>query len=595
MPAKGTVILTEYQYFRINIVYRIIPVRVFFIIFDRNSLMSISAKSVREKFSAREKASQENLKKLQGHAYPRSSRRYIAVPGTDYSVPSRTVSLTNGESVDLYDTAGVYGDPSAEIDVSRGVPAVREKWLKNRTDLKVLEEASPKCGISSSKITRESTECLTQLALARRGIITDEMRYVAARENIGASGEFFTPEMVREEVAAGRAVIPANINHPEVEPMIIGRRFKVKINSNIGNSAITSSIAEEVEKMVFSTIYGADTVMDLSTGRDIHETREQIIRNSPVPIGTVPLYQALEKVNGIAENLTFEVFRETLIEQALQGVDYYTIHAGLLREFIPMAARRLTGVVSRGGSIMAKWCMFHRKQNFLYEHFDEICDICARYDIAISLGDGLRPGSIHDANDEAQISELKVLGELAERAWAKNVQVLIEGPGHVPMNRIRENMELELDYCHEAPFYTLGPVVTDVAPGYDHFTSGIGAAMIGWFGTSMLCYVTPKEHLGLPKKDDVREGLMAYRIAAHAADLAKGHPGSTAWDYAMSKARFEFRWEDQFALSINPELAKRFHDEDLPQDCHKVSEFCSMCGPKFCSMRISREIKELAD
>ena len=521
--------------------------------------MSDSPNSIKELNEIREGEALSRLKNLQGFTYPSSVRRYIEVDGTDYSVPCRTVNLSNGEKVDLYDTAGIYGDPEASIDITAGAPLIRENWLSSRSDLAEADLESlgvslPKCGITSSKVTRESRKGLTQLALARMGVITEEMRYIAARENIGAETSYFTPEMVREEVAAGRAVIPANINHPEVEPMIIGRRFKVKINSNIGNSAVSSSIAEEVEKMVFSTIYGADTVMDLSTGRDIHVTRERIIRNSPVPIGTVPLYQALEKVNGIAENLSFEVFRETLIEQALQGVDYFTIHAGLLKDFIPMAARRLTGVVSRGGSIMAKWCMTHGRENFLYEHFDEICDICARYDVAISLGDGLRPGSVHDANDEAQISELKVLGELAERAWAKNVQVLIEGPGHVPMNRIRENMDLELKYCHEAPFYTLGPVVTDIAPGYDHFTSGIGAAMIGWFGTSMLCYVTPKEHLGLPKKDDVREGLMAYRIAAHAADLAKGHPGSIAWDNAMSKARFEFRWNDQFALSINPEL-----------------------------------------
>ena len=553
--------------------------------------MSDSPNSIKELNEIREGEALSRLKNLQGFTYPSSVRRYIEVDGTDYSVPCRTVNLSNGEKVDLYDTAGIYGDPEASIDITAGAPLIRENWLSSRSDLAEADLESlgvslPKCGITSSKVTRESRKGLTQLALARMGVITEEMRYIAARENIGAETSYFTPEMVREEVAAGRAVIPANINHPEVEPMIIGRRFKVKINSNIGNSAVSSSIAEEVEKMVFSTIYGADTVMDLSTGRDIHVTRERIIRNSPVPIGTVPLYQALEKVNGIAENLSFEVFRETLIEQALQGVDYFTIHAGLLKDFIPMAARRLTGVVSRGGSIMAKWCMTHGRENFLYEHFDEICDICARYDVAISLGDGLRPGSVHDANDEAQISELKVLGELAERAWAKNVQVLIEGPGHVPMNRIRENMDLELKYCHEAPFYTLGPVVTDIAPGYDHFTSGIGAAMIGWFGTSMLCYVTPKEHLGLPKKDDVREGLMAYRIAAHAADLAKGHPGSIAWDNAMSKARFEFRWNDQFALSINPELARRFHDEDLPQQCHRSSEFCSM--------RISKEIKALA-
>ena len=421
------------------------------------------------------------------------------------------------------------------------------------------------------------------------------MRYIAARESIGAEREVFTPEMVREEVAAGRAVIPANVNHPEAEPMIIGRKFKVKINSNIGNSAVSSSIAEEVEKLVFSAIYGADTVMDLSTGNNINETREWILRNSPVPIGTVPLYHALEKVNGIAENLNFEIFKETLIEQAEQGVDYFTIHAGLLKDFIKMAARRLTGIVSRGGSIIAKWCMDHNEENFLYTNFNEICDVCAQYDVAISLGDGLRPGSLYDANDEAQISELKVLGELTKIAWEKGVQVLIEGPGHVPLDKIKENMDLQIEYCHNAPFYTLGPVVTDVAPGYDHYTSGIGAAMIGWFGTAMLCYVTPKEHLGLPKRDDVREGLMAYRIAAHAADVAKGHPGAKAWDNAMSKARFEFRWQDQFALSINPDLAKRYYYEDMSNECSHNFDFCSMCGPKFCSMRISKQIKALDD
>ncbi|MGN1394425.1 MAG: phosphomethylpyrimidine synthase ThiC [Succinivibrionaceae bacterium] len=543
-----------------------------------------------------EQAAQKNLQTLQGFAYPNSERKYKNLEKISAKIPYRLIKLTNGETVELYDTAGLYGDTQAKIDVTKGLPLLREEWLANREGIEVVKPSDTVAGISSQKKTRIATKKgITQLELARRGVITPEMEYIAARENLGVETEYFTPEMIREEVAAGRAVIPANINHPEAEPMIIGRKFKVKINSNIGNSAISSSIAQEVEKMVFSTIYGADTVMDLSTGKNIHETREWIIRNSPVPIGTVPLYQALEKVNGIAENLTFEVFKETLIEQAEQGVDYFTIHAGLLERFIKIAAKRLTGIVSRGGSIMAKWSMYHKKENFLYTNFGEICDICAKYDVAISLGDGLRPGSIHDANDEAQLGELKVLGELTEIAWSKGVQVLIEGPGHVPMHKIKENMDLQVEYCHDAPFYTLGPLVTDIAPGYDHFTSGIGAAMIGWFGTAMLCYVTPKEHLGLPKRDDVKEGLMAYKIAAHAADLAKGYPGAISWDNAMSRARFEFRWQDQFALSINPELAKKFHDEDLPDDCHHSSEFCSMCGPKFCSMRISKEIKALAD
>ena len=554
--------------------------------------------------SQRKKAQEEaleRLKFLQSHEFPNAHRSYLALDGYETKVPARTIKLTNNETVDLYDTSGVYGDLHAHLDVTKGVPLVREEWLSKRDDLKAYDgelgalesiKVSLNSGVTSKKVTRIG-KGKTQLQLAREGFITPEMEYIAKRENIGCKVPFFTPEMVREEVAEGRAVIPANINHPEAEPMIIGKKFKVKINSNIGNSAISSSIEEEVEKMVFSTIYGADTVMDLSTGKNIHETREWILRNSPVPIGTVPLYQALEKVHGVAENLSFEIFKETLVEQALQGVDYFTIHAGLLHEFVYLASPRLTGIVSRGGSIIAKWCLAHNEENFLYTHFDEICDICAAFDVAISLGDGLRPGSIHDANDLAQLSELKVLGELTERAWAKGVQVLIEGPGHVPLHKIKENMELQVKYCHEAPFYTLGPVVTDIAPAYDHFTSGIGASIIGFLGTAMLCYVTPKEHLGLPKRDDVKEGLMAYKIAAHAADLAKEHPGAISWDNAMSKARFEFRWRDQFALSINPELAKRYHDEDLPDDCHKVSDFCSMCGPKFCSMRISKEIKDL--
>jgi phosphomethylpyrimidine synthase len=553
--------------------------------------MSISSNRIQA-----QKQAEERLSKLSAHIYPNSEKQYSYIPEIDASVSFRRVSLSNGEFLDLYDTSGVYGDKNAILDVTKGLKLLREKWLSEREGLEIIKGATEFGGISSCKVTRKAkSKGITQLELARKGIITPEMRYIAARESIGAEGEVFTPEMVREEVAAGRAVIPANVNHPEAEPMIIGRKFKVKINSNIGNSAVSSSIAEEVEKLVFSAIYGADTVMDLSTGNNINETREWILRNSPVPIGTVPLYHALEKVNGIAENLNFEIFKETLIEQAEQGVDYFTIHAGLLKDFIKMAARRLTGIVSRGGSIIAKWCMDHNEENFLYTNFSEICDVCAQYDVAISLGDGLRPGSLYDANDEAQISELKVLGELTKIAWDKGVQVLIEGPGHVPLDKIKENMELQIEYCHNAPFYTLGPVVTDVAPGYDHYTSGIGAAMIGWFGTAMLCYVTPKEHLGLPKRDDVREGLMAYRIAAHAADVAKGHPGAKAWDNAMSKARFEFRWQDQFALSINPDLAKRFYYEDMSNECTHNFDFCSMCGPKFCSMRISKQIKALDD
>ncbi|EEG84236.1 thiamine biosynthesis protein ThiC [Proteus penneri ATCC 35198] len=455
---------------------------------------------------------------------------------------------------------------------------------------------------------------MTQLHYARKGIITPEMEFIAIRENMGRerirsevlrqqhAGFSFgahlpdniTPEFVRQEVAAGRAIIPANINHPESEPMIIGRNFLVKVNANIGNSSVTSSIEEEVEKLIWSTRWGADTVMDLSTGRYIHETREWIIRNSPVPIGTVPIYQALEKVNGIAEDLTWEMFRDTLLEQAEQGVDYFTIHAGVLLRYVPMTAKRLTGIVSRGGSIMAKWCLSHHKENFLYEHFREICEICTAYDVSLSLGDGLRPGSIQDANDEAQFAELHTLGELTKIAWEYDVQVMIEGPGHVPMQMIRRNMTEELEHCHEAPFYTLGPLTTDIAPGYDHFTSGIGAAMIGWFGCAMLCYVTPKEHLGLPNKEDVKQGLITYKIAAHAADLAKGHPGAQIRDNAMSKARFEFRWEDQFNLALDPETARQYHDETLPQASGKVAHFCSMCGPKFCSMKITQEVRDYA-
>ena len=490
----------------------------------------------------------------------------------------------------VYDTSGPYTDPEVEIDIELGIPKSRSNWLKTRK--------------------KEST----QMSLAREGFITEEMEYIAIRENqnlesnsklkeghfhkgenFGANiPEFYTPEFVRDEIASGRAVIPANIKHQEIEPMIIGRNFKTKVNANIGNSALSSSIHDEVEKLTWSTRWGADTVMDLSTGKNIHETREWIIRNSPVPIGTVPIYQALEKVNGIAENLSWEVFEETLYEQAEQGVDYFTIHAGVLLRYVPMTAKRVTGIVSRGGSIMAKWCLAHHEENFLYTHFEDICKIMRKYDVTFSLGDGLRPGSVADANDEAQFGELKTLGELTSVAWENDVQTMIEGPGHVPMQLIKENMDKQLEQCAEAPFYTLGPLTTDIAPGYDHITSAIGAAMIGWYGCAMLCYVTPKEHLGLPNKEDVKEGLMAYRIAAHAADLAKGHPSAQIRDNALSQARFEFRWEDQFNLGLDPERAREFHDETLPKDSAKVAHFCSMCGPKFCSMKISQDVRDYA-
>ena len=490
----------------------------------------------------------------------------------------------------VYDTSGPYTDPEVEIDIELGIPKSRSNWLKTRK--------------------KEST----QMSLAREGFITEEMEYIAIRENqnlesnsklkeglfhkgenFGANiPEFYTPEFVRDEIASGRAVIPANIKHQEIEPMIIGRNFKTKVNANIGNSALSSSIHDEVEKLTWSTRWGADTVMDLSTGKNIHETREWIIRNSPVPIGTVPIYQALEKVNGIAENLSWEVFEETLYEQAEQGVDYFTIHAGVLLRYVPMTAKRVTGIVSRGGSIMAKWCLAHHEENFLYTHFEDICKIMKKYDVTFSLGDGLRPGSVADANDEAQFGELKTLGELTSVAWENDVQTMIEGPGHVPMQLIKENMDKQLEQCAEAPFYTLGPLTTDIAPGYDHITSAIGAAMIGWYGCAMLCYVTPKEHLGLPNKEDVKEGLMAYRIAAHAADLAKGHPSAQIRDNALSQARFEFRWEDQFNLGLDPERAREFHDETLPKDSAKVAHFCSMCGPKFCSMKISQDVRDYA-
>ncbi|MGF0539810.1 phosphomethylpyrimidine synthase ThiC [Agrobacterium sp. ES01] len=545
---------------------------------------------------------------------------------TDIRVPMRQISVhpTAGEPpVTVYDSSGPYTDPGNTINIEQGLPRLREAWISARADTQAYDGRSVKPEdngfVSGEKLTPQfpalptprkalAGQAVTQLAYARAGIITPEMEFVAIRENLGRKavkemrtrdGEDFgaaipdviTPDFVREEIARGRAIIPANINHPEAEPMIIGRNFLVKINANIGNSAVTSSMAEEVDKMVWATRWGADTVMDLSTGRNIHNIREWIIRNSPVPIGTVPLYQALEKVNGIAEDLTWEVYRDTLIEQAEQGVDYFTIHAGVRLSYIHLTVDRVTGIVSRGGSIMAKWCLHHHKESFLYEHFEEICDICRAYDVSFSLGDGLRPGSIADANDAAQFAELETLGELTRIAWAKDCQVMIEGPGHVPMHKIKANMDKQLAVCGEAPFYTLGPLTTDIAPGYDHITSGIGAAMIGWFGTAMLCYVTPKEHLGLPDRNDVKTGVITYKIAAHAADLAKGHPTAQARDDALSRARFEFRWEDQFNLSLDPETARALHDETLPKEAHKTAQFCSMCGPKFCSMRISHDIR----
>jgi len=565
-------------------------------------------------------------------ALPASRKIYVD------GVAMREISLSGGEApVTVYDTSGAYSDADAKIDIYAGLPKMRADWIMARGDVEAYagREVKPEDNglqgsggrgqgsevpvfpnVVKNPIRAKAGKSVTQLTYARAGIITKEMEYIATRENEGRSlkpqasslkpyqkGESFgakipliiTPEFVRSEIAAGRAIIPANINHPEAEPMIIGRNFKVKINANIGNSAVTSSVAEEVEKMVWAIRWGADNVMDLSTGRNIHNIREWIIRNSPVPIGTVPIYQALEKVGGVAEDLTFEVYRDTLIEQCEQGVDYFTIHAGVRLPFIPMTAERKTGIVSRGGSILAKWCMAHHKENFLYTNFEEICDIMRAYDVSFSLGDGLRPGSIHDANDEAQFAELKTLGELTQIAWAKDCQVMIEGPGHVPMHLIKENMDKQLELCHEAPFYTLGPLTTDIAPGYDHITSGIGAAMIGWFGTSMLCYVTPKEHLGLPDRDDVKVGVVTYKIAAHAADLAKGHPSAYMRDDALSKARFDFRWQDQFNLSLDPETAKDFHDETLPADGAKVAHFCSMCGPKFCSMKISQDVREFAN
>lgn len=571
---------------------------------------------------------------------PFANSRKVYVQGSrpDIQVPFREISLSDTPSsfgaeknppVMVYDTSGPYTDPSVPIDIRSGLPALRAKWIEERNDTEQLDGPSSTFG-QARKTDPELAEMrfnllrlprrakkgmnVSQMHYARKGIITPEMEYIAIRENqrrenmsellqtqhkghdFGASiPKVITPEFVRSEVALGRAIIPVNINHPEIEPMIIGRNFLVKINANIGNSALGSSISEEVEKMVWGTRWGGDTVMDLSTGKNIHETREWIIRNSPVPIGTVPIYQALEKVNGKAEDLTWEIFRDTLIEQAEQGVDYFTIHAGVRLAYIPMTAKRMTGIVSRGGSIMAKWCLAHHKESFLYEHFEDICEIMKQYDVAFSLGDGLRPGSIYDANDEAQFAELKTLGELTQIAWKHDVQCMIEGPGHVPMHLIKENMELQLEHCGEAPFYTLGPLTTDIAPGYDHITSGIGAAMIGWYGCAMLCYVTPKEHLGLPDKEDVRVGIITYKIAAHAADLAKGHPGAQIRDNALSKARFEFRWDDQFNLGLDPEKAKEFHDETLPQDGAKQAHFCSMCGPHFCSMKITQDVRDYAD
>ncbi|HDR7912753.1 TPA: phosphomethylpyrimidine synthase ThiC [Bacillus wiedmannii] len=539
---------------------------------------------------------------------PGSKKVYVDGTREGMKVPMREIeqSDTNGVQnppIRVYDTSGPYTDPEYKVELEKGIPTPRHSWTLRRGDVEAYEGREIKPEDDGVKVASKHTPVfpqmdrkplrakqganVSQMHYARNGIITSEMEYVAIREGV-------EPEFVRKEIAEGRAILPANINHPEAEPMIIGRNFHVKVNANIGNSAVSSSIAEEVEKMTWATRWGADTIMDLSTGKNIHTTREWIIRNAPVPVGTVPIYQALEKVNGIAEDLTWEVYRDTLIEQAEQGVDYFTIHAGVLLRYIPITAKRTTGIVSRGGSIMAQWCLFHHKENFLYTHFEEICEIMKQYDVSFSLGDGLRPGSIADANDEAQFSELETLGELTKVAWKHDVQVMIEGPGHVPMHLIKENMEKELDICQGAPFYTLGPLTTDIAPGYDHITSAIGAAMIGWFGTAMLCYVTPKEHLGLPNKDDVRTGVITYKIAAHAADLAKGHKTAHQRDDALSKARFEFRWRDQFNLSLDPERAMEYHDETLPAEGAKTAHFCSMCGPKFCSMRISHDIREYA-
>jgi phosphomethylpyrimidine synthase len=573
------------------------------------------------------------------YTFSNSQKVYVKGSRSDILVPMREITLSDtltekgrehNAPIRVYDTSGAYSDPAFNVDLRAGLPAIRERWIEERGDTELLAGVSSSYGkqrqddVQTAHLRFEHIRKprrakaganVSQMHYARQGIITPEMEYIAIRENMSLAqareqaalaaqhpGQSFgaaipkeiTPEFVRDEVARGRAIIPANINHPEVEPMIIGRNFLVKVNANIGNSAVTSSIEEEVEKLAWAARWGADTVMDLSTGKNIHETREWIIRNSMVPIGTVPIYQALEKVGGIAEELTWELFRDTLIEQAEQGVDYFTIHAGVLLRYVPLTAKRVTGIVSRGGSIMAKWCLAHHKENFLYTHFEEICEIMKAYDVSFSLGDGLRPGSVADANDAAQFAELETLGELTKIAWKHDVQTMIEGPGHVPMHMIKENMDKQLAVCDEAPFYTLGPLTTDIAPGYDHITSGIGAAMIGWFGCAMLCYVTPKEHLGLPDKQDVKEGLMAYKIAAHAADLAKGHPGAQLRDNALSKARFEFRWEDQFNLGLDPDTARAYHDETLPKESGKVAHFCSMCGPKFCSMKITQEVRDYA-
>ncbi|WP_254907704.1 phosphomethylpyrimidine synthase ThiC [Pseudoalteromonas shioyasakiensis] len=588
-------------------------------------------------------AASDYIYNLTGQPFPNSHKVYVEGTQDNVRVGMREITLSDtfiggteenpvfesNAPIRVYDTSGPYTDPDFKLDVRKGLEKYREKWIESRGDTEILDSVTSQ--FSQQRMADEGLDHIrfehlpkirrakagknvTQMHYARQGIVTPEMEYVAIRENMGRAkireellaaqhkGEsfgasipdFITSEFVRDEIARGRAVLPNNINHPETEPMIIGRNFLVKVNANIGNSSVTSSIEEEVEKMVWSTRWGADTVMDLSTGRYIHETREWVVRNSPVPIGTVPIYQALEKVNGVAEDLTWEIFRDTLIEQAEQGVDYFTIHAGVLLRYVPMTAKRVTGIVSRGGSIMAKWCLAHHKENFLYTHFEEICEILKQYDVCFSLGDGLRPGSIADANDEAQFSELRTLGELTKLAWKHDVQVFIEGPGHVPMHMIKENMEEQLKHCEEAPFYTLGPLTTDIAPGYDHFTSGIGAAQIAWYGCAMLCYVTPKEHLGLPNKEDVKEGLITYKIAAHAADLAKGHPGAQERDNALSKARFEFRWHDQFNLGLDPERAREYHDETLPQESGKIAHFCSMCGPKFCSMKITQEVRDYA-
>ncbi|MCY1327996.1 Phosphomethylpyrimidine synthase [compost metagenome] len=581
----------------------------------------------------------EQLDRQSTQPFPNSRKVYLTGSRPDIRVPVREISLADtptafgGEKnapVFVYDTSGPYTDPEVRIDLRKGLPDIRSRWIDERGDTEILPGLTSEFG--QARLADTSLDALrfahvrtprrakpganvTQMHYAKKGIITPEMEYIAIRENMKLQearaagllkdqhpGHSFganipneiTPEFVREEIARGRAIIPANINHTELEPMIIGRNFLVKINGNIGNSALGSSIEEEVEKLTWGIRWGADTVMDLSTGKHIHETREWILRNSPVPIGTVPIYQALEKVNGIAEDLTWEIFRDTLIEQAEQGVDYFTIHAGVLLRYVPLTAKRVTGIVSRGGSIMAKWCLAHHQENFLYTHFEDICEIMKAYDVSFSLGDGLRPGSVADANDAAQFGELETLGELTKIAWKHDVQVMIEGPGHVPMQLIKENMDKQLECCDEAPFYTLGPLTTDIAPGYDHITSGIGAAMIGWFGCAMLCYVTPKEHLGLPNKDDVKTGIITYKIAAHAADLAKGHPGAQIRDNALSKARFEFRWEDQFNLGLDPDTARAFHDETLPKDSAKVAHFCSMCGPKFCSMKITQEVRDYA-